>query len=105
MIPTYGGILSAIEKALQELVEEYWGVGKSLRNLVEGQEKNMAQLERIGAMMEQRWDLEGEVRKEENRDNMEGPRMALEKVRRRELCRPPPVSIVVLLFNRIFYFL
>jgi len=52
MIPTYGGILSAIEKALQELVEEYWGVGKSLRNLVEGQERNMAQLERIGAMME-----------------------------------------------------
>jgi len=25
MIPTYGGILSAIEKALQELVEEYQG--------------------------------------------------------------------------------
>jgi len=40
MIPTYGRVLSAIEKALQELMEEYRGVGKSLRDLVEGQEKN-----------------------------------------------------------------
>jgi len=36
MIPTYGGVLSTIEKALRELVEEYQGVGKSLQNLVEG---------------------------------------------------------------------
>ena len=36
MIPTYSGVLSAIEKALWELVEEYQGVGKSLQNLVEG---------------------------------------------------------------------
>ncbi len=54
MIPTYGGVLSAIEKALRELVEEYQGVRKSLRDLVEGQERNMAQLERIGAVMERR---------------------------------------------------
>ena len=54
MIPTYDGILSAIEKALQELMEEYRGVGKSLWDLVEGQERNMVQLERIGAVMEQR---------------------------------------------------
>ena len=54
MIPTYGGVLSAIEKALRELVEEYRGVGKSLWDLVEGQERNTAQLERIGAMMERR---------------------------------------------------
>jgi len=52
MIPTYGGVLSAIEKALQELVEEYQGVGKSLQDLVEGQKRNTAQLERIGAAME-----------------------------------------------------
>ena len=52
MISTYGRVLSAIEKALQELVEEYRGIGKSLQNLVEGQERNIAQLERIGAMME-----------------------------------------------------
>jgi len=38
MIPTYGGVLSAIKKALQELMEEYQGVGKSLSNLVESQE-------------------------------------------------------------------
>ena len=30
MIPIYGKILSAIEKVLQELVEEYWGVERSL---------------------------------------------------------------------------
>ena len=52
MIPTYGRVLSAIEKALQELVEKYWEVGKSLWDLVKGQERNMAQLERIGAVME-----------------------------------------------------
>jgi len=72
MIPTYSGVLSAIEKALRELVEEYRGVGKSLWDLVEGQERNTAQLERIGAAMEQRWGSEEESRKEENGDNAEG---------------------------------
>ena len=72
MIPTYGRVLSAIKKALQELVEEYWGVGKFLQNLVEGQERNMAQLERIGAVMEWRWSLEGENRKKESKDDIEG---------------------------------
>jgi len=72
MIPTYGRVLSAIEKALRELIEEYRGVGKSLQDLVEGQERNMAQLERIGATMEQRWGSEGESGKEENRDDAEG---------------------------------
>ena len=71
MIPTYGGVLSAIEKALRELVEEYRGVGKSLWDLVEGQEKNTAQLERIGAAMEQRWGSEEESGKE-NGDEEEG---------------------------------
>jgi len=42
MIPTYGGILSAIEKALQELVEEYRRVRRSLQNLVKGQKRNIA---------------------------------------------------------------
>ena len=69
MIPTYGGVLSAIKKALQELVEEYWGVGKSLRDLVKGQERNTAQLERIGAVIEQRWGSEEESR---NGDEEEG---------------------------------
>ena len=71
MIPTYDGVLSAIEKALRELVEEYRGVGKSLQDLVEGQEKNMAQLERIGAAMERRWGSEEESGKE-NGDEEEG---------------------------------
>ena len=54
MIPTYGRVLSAVKKALWELVEEYQGVRKSLWDLVERQERNMAQLKRIGATMEQR---------------------------------------------------
>jgi len=58
MIPTYGGVLSAIEKALWELMED--------------QERNTAQLERIGAAMEQRWGSEEVVRKEESRDDTEG---------------------------------
>jgi len=69
MIPTYGGVLSAIEKVLWELVEEYRGVRKSLQDLVKGQERNMAQLERIGATMEWRWGSEEENGKEENRDD------------------------------------
>jgi len=36
MIPIYGRVLSTIKNALWELMEEYWGVGKSLQDLVEG---------------------------------------------------------------------
>jgi len=39
---------------------------------MEGQERNMAQLERIGAAMEQRWGSEEESGKEENGDDVEG---------------------------------
>ena len=39
---------------------------------MKGQERNMAQLERIGAAMEQRWGLEKESRKKENGDEEEG---------------------------------
>jgi len=39
---------------------------------VEGQERNMAQLESIGAAMERRWSSEGEVRKKESGDDIEG---------------------------------
>ena len=49
MIPTYGRVLSTIEKALQELVEKYQGIRRSLQDLVEEY-----QLTRIGAVMEQR---------------------------------------------------
>ena len=82
MIPTYGGILSAIEMALRKLVEEYQGVGKSLQDLVEGQEKNMAQLERIGATMERRWGSEEESGKEngnEEEGSEDGPRESQER--------------------------
>ena len=72
MIPTYGRVLSAIEEALRGLIVEYRGVRKSLWDLVEGQERNTAQLERIGAVMEQKWRSEEESGKEENRDEEEG---------------------------------
>ena len=52
MISTYGRVLSAIEKILWELVEEYWEVGKFFWDLIESQEKNLAQLERIEDIME-----------------------------------------------------
>jgi len=39
---------------------------------VEGQERNMAQLEIIRATIEQRWSLEGDVGKEESRDDVGG---------------------------------
>ena len=77
MIPTYGRVLSAIKKALRELMEEYWGVGKSLRDLVEGQKRNMAQLKRIRAVMEQRWGLEEESGKEDSGDDVEGSKDGL----------------------------
>jgi len=83
MILTYGGVLSTIEKALRKLVEEYREVRKSLWDLVEGQERNTTQLERIKAVMEWRWSLEGAVEKEESRDDVEGsedgPRESQEK--------------------------
>ena len=71
MIPTYGKVLSAIEEALRGLVAEYRGVRKSLQDFVEGQERNTAQLERIGAAMEQRWGSEEGSGKEENKDEEE----------------------------------
>jgi len=41
---------------------------------VEGQKRNTVQLERIEAMMEQKWSLEEEDRKEESKDDKEGSR-------------------------------
>ena len=52
-------------------MEEYQRVRKSLRDLVEGQERNMAQLEMIGATMERKWGSEEESGKE-NGDEEEG---------------------------------
>ena len=53
-------------------MEEYQGVGKSLWDLVEGQKRNTAQLERLGAAMEWRWGSEEESGKKENGDDTEG---------------------------------
>ena len=39
--------------------------------MVEGQKRNMTQLERIGAVMEWRWSLEEEDRKKESKDDIE----------------------------------
>jgi len=95
MIPTYDGVLSAIEKALWELME-YWRVGKSLWDLVESQKRNMAQLEKIEAVIEWRWGKKKERKKEENEDEEGDLRMALGKVRRRGLYCLSSARIVVL---------
>ena len=80
MIPIYGGVLSAIEKALQKLVEEYWGVRKSLWDLMEGQERNMAQLKKIRAVIEWRWSLEEKSRNgDEEEESEDGSRESQEK--------------------------
>ena len=39
---------------------------------MKGQKRNTVQLERIEAMMEQKWSLEEEDRKEESKDDEEG---------------------------------
>ena len=49
-------------------MKKYQGVGKSLQNLVEGQERNTVQLERIKAVMEWRWGEKEESKKEKDRD-------------------------------------
>jgi len=57
MISTYNRVLNVIEKTLQNFVEEYQGIEKSFCDLVEGQERNMAQLKMIGATVKWRWGL------------------------------------------------
>jgi len=102
MIPTYGRILSAIKKALWELVEEYQGVWTWWRAR-RGIQPNWRGLG-------PQWSKDGAQKERAERRRMEltwrGLRMAPEKVRRRGLCCLPPVSILVLfcfsLFNRIF---
>jgi len=44
-------MLSAIEKALCELIKKHWGIRQSLWDLVEGQKRNTVQLARTGAIV------------------------------------------------------
>ena len=61
-------------------MEEYQGVRKSLWDLVKGQERNTAQLERIGAMIEQRWGSEEESGNgDEEERSKDGPRESQEE--------------------------
>jgi len=61
MAPTYGRVLSAIENAFYDLVEEYQSIRKFLQDLVEGQERNIAQLARIGTVVNQKWDFKEDL--------------------------------------------
>jgi len=47
IISIYGRVLSTIEKALQDFVEEYQGIRKLLQNWMDSQKRNIAQLVRI----------------------------------------------------------
>ena len=73
MIPIYDRVLSAIGKVFQDIIEEYWSIGKSLQDLVKGQERNTAQLVRIGTIVEWKWDfkedLQGDRKESENKKN------------------------------------
>ena len=55
MTSTYSRVLSIVEKVLQDIVKEYKSIEKSLQNIMEDQNRNIAQLVRIGAVVEQRW--------------------------------------------------
>ena len=61
MVPIYGRVLSTIKKALCNLVQKYWCIGKSLQDLVEGQERNTAQLARTGAAVDQKYCLKKDL--------------------------------------------
>ena len=70
---------------------------------MEGQKRNTAQLERIGAVMEWRWGSEGESR---NRDEEEGSEDGPGESQEGGLSHLPPVRLIVLFFsllNRIYF--
>ena len=114
MITTYDRVLNVIEKALQNFITEYWGIRKSLQNLVEGQEKNMAQLARIGAMVDQRQSLKEDLQSrdkesdKEDGDNKkrseEGPKESQEEVEERTLLSTSCQNIVLFNLNIIISF-
>ena len=70
---------------------------------MEGQKRNTAQLERIGAVMEWRWGSEEESG---NRDEEEGSEDGPGESQEGRLYHLPPVRLVVLSFlrNRIYFF-
>ena len=80
MTSTYSRVLSIVEKVLQDIVKEYKSIEKSLQNIMEDQNRNIAQLVRIGAVVEQRWgskeDLQDDGEKSEDKENREeeGPK-------------------------------
>ena len=80
MTSIYSKVLSIVEKVLQDIVKEYKSIEKSLQNIMEDQNRNIAQLVRIGAVVEQRWgskkDLQDDGEKSEDKENREeeGPK-------------------------------
>ena len=80
MTSTYSKVLSIVEKVLQDIVKEYKSIEKSLQNIMEDQNRNIAQLVRIGTVVEQRWgskkDLQDDGEKSEDKEDKEeeGPK-------------------------------
>ena len=80
MTSIYSKVLSIVEKVLQDIVKEYKSIEKSLQNIMEDQNRNIAQLVRIGTVVEQRWgskkDLQDDGEKSEDKENREeeGPK-------------------------------
>ena len=80
MTSIYSKVLSIVEKVLQDIVKEYKSIEKSLQNIMEDQNRNIAQLVRIGTVVEQRWgskkDLQDDGEKSEDKEDKEeeGPK-------------------------------
>ena len=80
MTSIYSRVLSIVEKVLQDIVKEYKSIEKSLQNIMEDQNRNIAQLVRIGTVVEQRWgskkDLQDDGEKSEDKEDKEeeGPK-------------------------------
>ena len=121
MVLTYSRILSTIEEALQDLVEEYQDIGKFLQDLVESWERNTAQLARIRAVVDAIQDLKENSQNsneedkkeygenEEDDDNgedgdKEGSKEGLEENQRKVL-EETPLSAFCQNFGFVFCFL
>lgn len=110
MIPIYSQVISAIKKVHQNLMEEYQGIGKFLQDLVEGQEKNIAQFSLIRAMVKQmqcfKEDiLDNDEENKEDGDNEEGFEESQREVEERTLLSTFYQNRILFLYYFEFIFL
>jgi len=71
MVPTYSRVLNAIEKVPWDLVKEYWGIRKSLQDLIESKERNKAQLAKIRTTANWKWGFKKDPQNSNKEDKEE----------------------------------